>query len=623
VSTLDSLSTGHLRRSAGKARTPESGTASGALGYGLRRVLLRSVVTTALLAGLFASPSPAKPVEVMPGVTYDRRVEFTAHGPKVIHVLIAPKPGGLYALKPVLSNNTLLGRERVSAMQRRVSATATVAGVNGDLFAWEQGFPSGMLIQDGVIHASPNTGRSTIGVGADGTLHVERVSLFGTWQGTGQRRTVNGLNKLAGSTVLYTPSWGAATPPGTGSVEATLSAFPSATAGADLTGLVAQVKPGGGTPIPPNGAVLVARGAQGPRLMAEAPVGQAVTVRLTLKPDWTGVVDALGGGPAIIRDGRPVFRAQEEFSTYQLSLRHPRSAVGQTADGRIVMLAVDGRAPGYSVGMTNFELALAMMRFGVVTASALDGGGSTTMAYDGAVLNRPSDGRERAVAEALLIHYFGVHAPPLDDLVLSPNGDGVSETIGFRYKVVRTSQVVVTLVGPDRVPRLTETFARSPGTYRYTWTGRRPDGTVEALGRWRWVVNALDDQGQPSQVERPFFLNDTIGFQRVRPRLFRPGNRGSQLVTTVRLARPARLALSIESRSGTVLRRIFRRSAPAGNVSLTWNGRTARGGLVYSGNYVARVRAVNAAGTMELAQKFSVRRPFRAPKRKAARPRGT
>lgn len=582
--------------------------------------MLRSVLTTALLAGLLASPAAAKPVELMPGVTYDRRVEFTAHGPKAIHVLIAPKPGGLYALKPVLSNNTLLGRERVSAMQRRVSASATVAGVNGDLFAWQQGFPSGMLIQDGVMHASPNSARSSIGIGADGSLLIDRVSFFGTWQGTGQRRTVNGLNKLAGAVVLYTPAWGATTPEGTGTVEATLSAFPSATPGADLAGLVSQVKQGGGTPIPPNGAVLVARGAQGPRLAAEAPVGQTVTVRLTLKPDWTGVMDALGGGPQIVRDGRPVFRAQEEFSTYQLSLRHPRSAVGQTADGRIVMLAVDGRQPGYSVGMTNFELALALMRYGVVTGSALDGGGSTTMAYDGTVLNRPSDGSERAVAEALLVHYYGVHAPPLNGLVVSPNGDAVGETIAFSYKVVRPSQVVVTLVGPDRIPRLTETFTRPPGTYRYTWAGRRADGTLDQLGRWRWVVNALDDQGQASEVERPFSLNDTIGFQRVRPRLFRPANRGARLVTTVRLARPARLILSIETRSGTVLRRIVQSSARAGDVSLSWDGRTTRGGLVYSGTYLARVRALNDAGPMELEQTFAVRRPFRPPKRKAARP---
>jgi hypothetical protein len=587
--------------------------------YGCGRVLLRHALISALLAGVLVSPAAARPVELMPGVTYEKRVEFTGHGPEVIHVLTAPKPGGLYALKPVLSNNLLLGRERISAMQRRVSQTATVAGVNGDLFHWEQGYPSGMLMQDGVLQASPNTARSSIGIDAEGGLLVERVGFFATWQGAGQRRSVNGINKASGGVVLYTPAWGPTTPAGTGTTEATLAAFPSPTPGSELSGLVSQVRQDGGTPIPPTGAVLVARGNQAPRLAAEAPVGQAVTVRVTLKPDWTSVVDALGGGPLIIRDGKPVFRALEEFSTYQLSIRHPRTAVGQTADGRIVMLAVDGRQPGYSVGMTNFELALALMRFGVVTGAALDAGGSTTMAFDGNVLNRPSDGSERQVAEALLVQYYGVYAPDLNGTVLSPNGDGVDETAAFRYKIVRPSQVAVTLVGPDRVPRLTETFARAPGTYRYAWTGRRPDGSLEQLGRWRWVVNALDETGQSSSVERSFSLNDTLGYLNVRPRLLRPTATSGRLVTTVRLARPARVVLSIETKTGVVLRRIARDSAPAGNVSLAWDGRTKRGGLVYSGAYIARVRAVNAAGVMELQRPFAVRRPFRVPKRKAAR----
>jgi len=582
--------------------------------------LLRRLLITAVLAGVFTSSAAAKATVLMPGVTYDRRVEFSAHGPKVVHVLIAPKPGGLYAVKPVLSNNSLLGRERVSSMQRRVSAAATVAGINGDLFTWKEGLPSGMLMQDGVLHASPNSSRSSIGIGADGILRVDRVAMFGTWQGTGQRRPVNGVNRAAGSVVLYTPAWGSVTPGGTGSVEATLSAFPSPAPATDLTGLVSQVKQNGGTPIPPNGAVLVARGAQGPRLAAEAPVGQAVTVRLTLRPDWTGVVDALGGGPLIVRDGRPVFRAQEEFSPYQLSLRHPRTAVGQTRDGRIVMLAVDGRQPGYSVGMTNFELALALMRFGVVTGAALDGGGSTTIAYDGKVLNRPSDGKERSVAEALLVHYYGVHAPTLNGAVLSPNGDGVGEQLEFRYKVVRPSTVTLNLVGPDRGTRVRETLVRAPGTYRLTWPGRRPDGSLEQLGRWRWVVSAQDSEGKVSTVERAFSLNDTLGFLRLQPTVFRAGRAGARLVATVRLARPARVVLSIETTNGAVLRRITRRASRPGAVSLSWNGRTARGGLVYTGSYVARVRAVNSTGTMELQRPFAVQRPFRPPKRKPARP---
>jgi hypothetical protein len=132
-------------------------------------------------------------------------------------------------------------------------------------------------------------------------------------------------------------------------------------------------------------------------------------------------------------------------------------------------------------------------------------------------------------------------------------------------------------------------------------------------------VSAQDDTGRVSTIERAFSLNDTLGFLRLRPSLLRVGRARSQLVVTVRLARPARVVLSIETKNGTVLRRITR-SARAGAVSLAWNGRTARGGLVYTGSYVARVRALNAAGTMELQRPFAVQRPFRVPKRKPAKP---
>ncbi len=64
--------------------------------------------------------------------------------------------------------------------------------------------------------------------------------------------------------------------------------------------------------------------------------------------------------------------------------------MGQLADGRIVLVVVDGRRRGYSSGMTNFELALTLVRLGAITGAALDGGGSSTMAFDGQLLNVPS-----------------------------------------------------------------------------------------------------------------------------------------------------------------------------------------------------------------------------------------
>ena len=230
-----------------------------------------------------------------------------------------------------------------------------------------------------------------------------------------------------------------------------LTPFPAAQPLRDLVGTVVQAKQGGATPIPPGGAVLVGRGATGAgRLATEAPLGSNVTVRLTLTPDWSGLVDAIGGGPLLVRDGKPIFRSNEIFTVDQLVPRQPRTAVGQMQDGRIILVTVDGRRPGYSVGMTNFELALTLARLGAWTASALDGGGSSTMAFEGALLNRPSDpGGERAVAESLNLLYYGVHAPELPEEVVSPNGDGVGERQTLAYKLVRPSTVNARLIAPD------------------------------------------------------------------------------------------------------------------------------------------------------------------------------
>jgi len=63
---------------------------------------------------------------------------------------------------------------------------------------------------------------------------------------------------------------------------------------------------------------------------------------------------------------------------------------------------VDGRQT-FSVGMTLNELATYLLKLGCTDAMNLDGGGSATLWYVGKVCNRPSDGRERPVANALVV----------------------------------------------------------------------------------------------------------------------------------------------------------------------------------------------------------------------------
>jgi hypothetical protein len=454
--------------------------------------LLRKAVIAVLLAGAAApalvhAATTVRGQTLMPGVVYSKQLEFTAHGPVVEHILVTPRPTGLYALKSLLSNNAVQGSERLTAMQRRVSGEATVAGVNGGI---------GTVLRAGVLDVAPADKRSSVGVGTDGALHVDRVALAGTWQGSGQRRIL-GINEAprANRTTLYTRAWGARTPADNGGAYAVLQPFPASQPNTALTATVTGYLPGGNQPIPADGAILAARGAQAGFLTAEAPVGSKVTVVLTLTPPWTNVPEAVGGGPLIVRDGRPVYRAFENFTSEQLAFRNGRSAVGQTADGRIVFLVADGKQPGYSTGLTNFELALEMMRLGCVTASALNNG-AATMAFDAKLLNRPSRRGEPAVGDALTLFYYGVYAPPL-----SAKTFGGDDNVALSYKLVRPSMVTAELDGPSGVVIPIDSGQRASGTYRFNWTpGTRPQGD------WTFHVAAQDDQGRTSVAERDFTL---------------------------------------------------------------------------------------------------------------------
>ncbi|MDX6539161.1 MAG: hypothetical protein QOI71_771, partial [Gaiellales bacterium] len=349
--------------------------------------MLRRVATIVLLSAAFAVPAHAAgPAQLMPGVTYEKTVVFTPHGAVVLHVVTAPKPdpAGLYQLTPVLGRGTVMGgRERVTQIEKDVSSQATVVGINGDLFNWTDGHPTGVFMSGGVLVHPPLSGRSSIGIDAAGLLHVDRVKFFGTWKGTGQRRPLNGFNEApaSGQAILYTPAYGAKAPAVPGVAEVVLQPFQAAVPNVDLAANVTAVGAGGGEAIPPDGAVLMATGAIAAKLQAEAPVGTALTVRLILQPAWTGVVSALGGGPVLVRDAKPVFRSLEDFTNDQVTQRDPRAGVGQLADGRVILVAVDGRQPGYSVGLTSFELAQSLQRLGAVTGSAVDSGGSVSLAF--------------------------------------------------------------------------------------------------------------------------------------------------------------------------------------------------------------------------------------------------
>jgi exopolysaccharide biosynthesis protein len=120
-------------------------------------------------------------------------------------------------------------------------------------------------------------------------------------------------------------------------------------------------------------------------------------------------MDIVGAGPRLVEAGAANIGDGENFA--HAKVRHPRTAFATTNRGTMLFVTVDGRQER-SAGMTLEELATELVRLGAVEAINLDGGGSTTMVAAGVIRNKPSDGQERPVSDALLI--FSIAS--LDDL---------------------------------------------------------------------------------------------------------------------------------------------------------------------------------------------------------------
>ncbi|MDO9457848.1 phosphodiester glycosidase family protein [Nocardioides sp.] len=119
---------------------------------------------------------------------------------------------------------------------------------------------------------------------------------------------------------------------------------------------------------------------------------------------WT----TLSFGPPLVRDGEVVdgidqVEIDTNFGNHSIQGEQPRTAIGVVDADHVVVVVVDGRDTGYSRGVTLPELAEIMRGLGARTAYNLDGGGSSTMWFQGEVVNRPSNDGERGVSDVLYV----------------------------------------------------------------------------------------------------------------------------------------------------------------------------------------------------------------------------
>jgi exopolysaccharide biosynthesis protein len=122
-----------------------------------------------------------------------------------------------------------------------------------------------------------------------------------------------------------------------------------------------------------------------------------------LKP-WK-VKHAFGGGPVLVQDGQVKISNNEEkkFAGKAIADKHPRTAIGYTKDGTMIILAIQGRMKGLAEGATLPQMAKIMVDLGCVEAMNLDGGGSSCMLINGKETIKPSDPTGQRPVPAVLV----------------------------------------------------------------------------------------------------------------------------------------------------------------------------------------------------------------------------
>jgi hypothetical protein len=333
-------------------------------------------------------------------------------GPWEINVIQANLKDNSLSLAAVLSDGIVRGNSTLSKMADSISIKSdqVVAGINGDFFRREPdayaGDPFGLQISHGELISFPYRGRANFLITADRQVHISSMNIT-AWaiSSKGLRHTIHGINEPRENQklIIYTSKFGASTGTNNNGQELIINIGNShITPNCELKARVMEIRPTGNSQIPPGELVLSGSGVSA-WFLKNLELGEELTLSFSMTPQLGEIIEAIGGGPRLVREGKVSVEWQDEAFTRQFdSSRYPRSAVG-FSDKSLFLVTVDGRQPGRSEGMTLDELAWLMLDLGCKEALNLDGGGSTEMLIKGRVANSPSDGRERLLANALLL----------------------------------------------------------------------------------------------------------------------------------------------------------------------------------------------------------------------------
>jgi hypothetical protein len=207
--------------------------------------------------------------------------------------------------------------------------------------------------------------------------------------------------------ILFTPAFGETTESGSGAEVAL-----------DASGRAIEFRSQRGGKIPSGGSVLSGTGDAALWLQTHAQIRSKIDIDTRVLADGEELplgetLDVINGGPRLLDNGEIQITANAEGFNWQENpefyyrfgvRRNPRTLAGITATGKLLLVTVDGRQPGWSVGASFLESAKILRSLGAVDAVNLDGGGSTSITINQQLVNRPSDATgERPIADAMTI----------------------------------------------------------------------------------------------------------------------------------------------------------------------------------------------------------------------------
>ncbi|MGE5402169.1 MAG: phosphodiester glycosidase family protein, partial [Ignavibacteriales bacterium] len=354
---------------------------------------------------------------VGPGVVYSK---ISAPSfPLNIFLLTVDLKNPFVKMESIKANETLKAREVVSSMaKRRDYANHSVVGaINADFFSLDTGEPINIQIENGEILRNPGI-QSTIGFDVNNNPMLNIVKFSGKVFAKDTLVTISGINSTRNTNqmILFNSYNGANTGTNAYGSEAVIHPLKDWMVNDTVTCIVDSIVYGvGKMPLTPGSAVLSGHGLSDTFLRTKLAKGDTIKVYQGITPGLPKLRELLGGLPKIVYNGTDYVDKgyAEEYAPSHTYTREPRTGVGFSKDStKLYIYVVDGRNPGTTVGVTLKEFAQIMMQTGVYNGLNFDGGGSSEMVVRNSIMNVPSDGVERGVANGMLV----VSTAPKEDL---------------------------------------------------------------------------------------------------------------------------------------------------------------------------------------------------------------